>query len=65
MHNILDNDVSYFLFLCYFFTRLVHVCFIGQVEQISQLAFFAEGLLEYHKQCTDILKVLTETLHDK
>jgi hypothetical protein len=36
-----------------------------QVEQISQLASFAESLLEYHKQCTDILKVLTETLHDK
>jgi len=37
----------------------------NDVEQISQLAFFAEGLLEYHNQCTDILKVLTETLHDK
>lgn len=37
----------------------------NDVEQIAQLACFAEGLLEYHKQCTDILKVLTETLHDK
>jgi len=37
----------------------------NDVEQISQLAFFAEGLLEYHIQCTDILKQLTETLHDK
>ena len=68
MHNILDNDVSWL--------PLVHthdaawqtsdpivVCL--QVEQISQLASFAESLLEYHKQCTDILKVLTETLHDK
>jgi len=43
----------------------MHNILDNDVEQISQLAFFAEGLLEYHKQCTDILKVLTETLHDK
>uniref|UniRef100_A0AAR5PHQ0 Endophilin-A n=1 Tax=Dendroctonus ponderosae TaxID=77166 RepID=A0AAR5PHQ0_DENPD len=35
------------------------------VEQISQLATFAEGLLDYHNQCTDILKTLTETLQEK
>lgn len=43
----------------------MHNILENDVEQIAQLAFFAEGLLEYHKQCTDILKVLTETLHDK
>ncbi|EFX67003.1 hypothetical protein DAPPUDRAFT_189558 [Daphnia pulex] len=43
----------------------MHNILDNDVEQIAQLAFFAEGLLEYHKQCTDILKVLTETLHDK
>ncbi|KAJ8934874.1 hypothetical protein NQ314_013150 [Rhamnusium bicolor] len=36
-----------------------------QVEQISQLATFAEGLLDYHVQCTEILKQLTETLLEK
>jgi len=43
----------------------MHNILDNDVEQISQLASFAESLLEYHKQCTDILKVLTETLHDK
>lgn len=43
----------------------MHNILENDVEQIAQLAFFAEGLLEYHRQCTDILKVLTETLHDK
>uniref|UniRef100_A0A0A9WKH6 Endophilin-A n=1 Tax=Lygus hesperus TaxID=30085 RepID=A0A0A9WKH6_LYGHE len=37
----------------------------NDVEQISQLATFAEGLLEYHRQCTDILQVVTETLNEK
>ncbi|VEN62442.1 unnamed protein product [Callosobruchus maculatus] len=37
----------------------------NDVEQISQLATFAEGLLDYHSQCTDILKTLTETLFEK
>ncbi|XP_069696342.1 endophilin-A isoform X7 [Periplaneta americana] len=37
----------------------------NDVEQISQLATFAEGLLDYHQQCTEILKCLTETLLEK
>ncbi|XP_056645263.1 endophilin-A isoform X14 [Diorhabda carinulata] len=37
----------------------------NDVEQISQLATFAEGLLDYHSQCTEILKHLTETLSEK
>ncbi|CAG9760317.1 unnamed protein product [Ceutorhynchus assimilis] len=37
----------------------------NDVEQISQLATFAEGLLDYHSQCTDVLKTLTETLQEK
>lgn len=37
----------------------------NDVEQISQLATFAEGLLDYHSQCTDVLKVLAENLHEK
>lgn len=36
-----------------------------QVEQISQLATFSENLLDYHRQCTEILEVLAGTLHDK
>ncbi|KAF5294864.1 hypothetical protein FQA39_LY00348 [Lamprigera yunnana] len=34
----------------------------NDVEQISQLATFAEGLLDYHSQCTEVLRGLTETL---
>ncbi|KAK9718938.1 Variant SH3 domain [Popillia japonica] len=37
----------------------------NDIEQISQLATFADGLLEYHTQCTEILRTLTETLHEK
>jgi len=37
----------------------------NDVEQISQLATFAEGLLDYHQQCTEVLKILTETLLEK
>jgi len=43
----------------------MHNILDNDVEQISQLASFAEGLLEYHSQCIEILKTLTETLHDK
>ncbi|XP_062530723.1 endophilin-A isoform X5 [Bombyx mori] len=34
-------------------------------EQVAQLAFFAEGLLEYHQQCTEILKGLVSQLMEK
>lgn len=37
----------------------------NDVEQISQLATFAEGLLDYHSQCTEVLKHLTETILEK
>lgn len=36
-----------------------------QVEQISQLATFADNLLDYHRQCTEILEVLVNTLNEK
>lgn len=36
-----------------------------QVEQVSQLVTFTEALYEYHSQCSEILKVLTETLKEK
>lgn len=36
-----------------------------QIEQVAQLATFSEALLEYHQQCTEILKGLTETLFEK
>ena len=29
----------------------------ADIEQISQLMQFAEALLEYHKQCSEILQV--------
>ncbi|XP_045775698.1 endophilin-A isoform X1 [Maniola jurtina] len=37
----------------------------NDVEQVAQLSFFAEGLLEYHQQCTEILKGLVSTLLEK
>ncbi|XP_015190268.1 PREDICTED: endophilin-A isoform X7 [Polistes dominula] len=37
----------------------------GYVEQVAQLATFSEALLEYHQQCTEILRVLTEKLFEK
>jgi len=37
----------------------------NDIEQISQLLHFAEALLEYHKQCSEILQGLTETLYTK
>ncbi|XP_051170007.1 endophilin-A isoform X1 [Leptopilina boulardi] len=37
----------------------------NDVEQVAQLATFSEGLLEYHQQCVEVLRVLTETLLEK
>ncbi|CAK1581142.1 unnamed protein product [Parnassius mnemosyne] len=37
----------------------------NDVEQVAQLTFFAEGLFEYHQQCTEILKGLVSTLMEK
>ncbi|XP_026741272.1 endophilin-A isoform X7 [Trichoplusia ni] len=37
----------------------------NDVEQVAQLTYFAEGLLEYHQQCTEILKGLVSTLMEK
>ncbi|KAL1117841.1 hypothetical protein AAG570_004156 [Ranatra chinensis] len=37
----------------------------NDVEQISQLTTFCEGLYEYHQQCTDILRLVVETLKER
>lgn len=37
----------------------------NDVEQISQLTTFAEALVEYHRQCTEILQTVVENLHEK
>ncbi|KAJ6647155.1 Endophilin-A [Pseudolycoriella hygida] len=37
----------------------------NDVEQVSQLVTFAEGLYDFHQQCTEILKILVETLQQK
>jgi len=37
----------------------------SDIEQISQLMQFAEALLEYHRQCSQILQGLSETLYTK
>ncbi len=36
----------------------------SDVEQISQLSAFAQGLLEYHTQCVDILQTLNDKLEE-
>ncbi|XP_050733224.1 endophilin-A-like isoform X5 [Eriocheir sinensis] len=43
----------------------MHNLLENDVEQISQLATFADNLLDYHKQCTEILEVLVTTLNEK
>ena len=37
----------------------------ADVEQISQLMQFAEALLEYHKQCSEILQVRVISRREK
>ena len=37
----------------------------SDIEQISQLMQFAEAMLEYHRQCSEILQGLSETLYTK
>lgn len=44
---------------------ILFVSCCNQVEQVAQLATFSEALLEYHQQCTEILRTLTETLLEK
>ncbi|XP_078036914.1 SH3 domain containing GRB2 like, endophilin-A isoform X9 [Augochlora pura] len=46
------------------FNLLENDCLI-QVEQVAQLATFSEALLDYHQQCTEVLRALTETLLEK
>ncbi|XP_045135108.1 endophilin-A-like isoform X7 [Portunus trituberculatus] len=43
----------------------MHNLLENDVEQISQLATFADNLLDYHKQCCEILDVLVSTLNEK
>ncbi|XP_015190271.1 PREDICTED: endophilin-A isoform X9 [Polistes dominula] len=54
------------------FVESLHLAQLGMfnllendVEQVAQLATFSEALLEYHQQCTEILRVLTEKLFEK
>jgi endophilin-A len=43
----------------------MHNIMENDIEQISQLMQFAEALLEYHRQCTEILQGMTDTLYTK
>lgn len=56
-------DLGLFFFLLLLACRCLP--WITQVEQVSQLVTFAEGMLEFHSQCADILRVLVETLNEK
>lgn len=62
MYHLLENDVS-LLMRPHLGLLITNEKF--QVEQISQMAYFAEALLEYHQQCTEILKGLVETMQEK
>lgn len=42
-------------------TRLLN----NEVEHITHLLGFAEGLLEYHSQCYEILKDMVKELNEK
>lgn len=37
----------------------------NEVEHVTHLVGFAEGLLEYHSQCCEILKDICKTLNEK
>lgn len=37
----------------------------NDTEQVSQLVTFAEALLDFHQQCAEVLRSLTETLQEK
>ncbi|XP_043204281.1 endophilin-A-like isoform X2 [Amphibalanus amphitrite] len=43
----------------------MHNLLENDVEQISQLATFTESLQDYHRQCSEILATLHETLQEK
>ncbi|XP_076181359.1 SH3 domain containing GRB2 like, endophilin-A isoform X1 [Ptiloglossa arizonensis] len=54
------------------FAESLHLAQLGMfnllendVEQVAQLASFSEALLDYHQQCIEVLKTLTETLLEK
>lgn len=63
MFHLLENDVSWSRIL--FDSITMFWISIKQVEQISQMAYFAEALLDYHSQCTEILRGLVETMQEK
>jgi len=62
MYHLLENDVRC---LNLHKTDLFHLLLFSQVEQVSQLAYFAEALLDYHSQCTEILRGLVENMQEK
>ncbi|XP_047740086.1 endophilin-A isoform X3 [Hyalella azteca] len=43
----------------------MHNLLDNDVEAIAQLAMFAENLVDYHRQCTEIFEGLVNTLNDK
>ncbi|XP_077285011.1 SH3 domain containing GRB2 like, endophilin-A isoform X2 [Arctopsyche grandis] len=54
------------------FAESLHLAQLGmfnlldnEVEQLAQLTSFADGLQEYHQQCTEILNVLVANLREK
>ena len=53
LHNGYDDTLLMFYILGMF--NILE----ADIEQISQLMQFAEALLEYHRQCSEILQVLT------
>ena len=52
------------IFTFYFCSGMFNIL-EADIEQISQLMQFAEAMLEYHRQCSEILQGLSETLYTK
>lgn len=70
MFNLFQNDVRFYMIFLFefsfiFIMLLFYLILLLQIEQVSQLVYFAESLLDYHQQSTEILRGLVDTLRVK
>ena len=65
-HVSLVNSIYMIFLVVIIIIVIITILLMGaQVEAISQLAMFAENLVDYHRQCTEIMEGLVNTLNDK